>query len=216
MGAAWGTHITLVRSYGPVPIHAAHPTARRSTSHVTRQDRYRELLPEAHTQRSNVRPGRRAGLEQGDDAVVDATLLSLGDALGDPHDVPDLLLAELHVGVEHAVVELLLVGLHAPAGLLLVQDLVKHHRLARAQLRAESGGSAFIKGGSKQGCAMARSGATAPTGNLLLTLLKIAWYGGHFSMAALIWSKSSATASSFWPARKGDRESDKRHPRAFM
>lgn len=40
------------------------------------------------------------------DVLRDAGLLILRDALGDPHDVPDLLLLELHVRIEHPVLEL--------------------------------------------------------------------------------------------------------------
>jgi len=55
------------------------------------------------------------GSEDGD-VVVDLGAVPLGDALGDPHDVPALLLLQLHVGVEHTEVELVeegeLVELH--------------------------------------------------------------------------------------------------------
>lgn len=48
--------------------------------------------------------------------VVDLGAVPLGDALGDPHDVPALLLLQLDVGVEDAEVELVeegqLVELH--------------------------------------------------------------------------------------------------------
>ena len=44
------------------------------------------------------------------DVLVHAAALVLRDALGDPHDVADLLLLDLHVRVVHAVVELLLEG----------------------------------------------------------------------------------------------------------
>lgn len=45
------------------------------------------------------------GSEDGD-VVVDLGAVPLGDALGDPHDVPALLLLQLDVGVENAEVEL--------------------------------------------------------------------------------------------------------------
>ena len=61
--------------------------------------------------------------EQVHDAVGDARLLVLRDALADPHDVADLLLAQAHVGIEHAVVELLLERVRQAAHLLLVQHL---------------------------------------------------------------------------------------------
>ncbi len=64
-----------------------------------------------------------SSLEQVDNAVHDAGLLVLRDALGDPHEVANLLLAKPHVGVEDAVVELLLKCVRQPANLLLVQYL---------------------------------------------------------------------------------------------
>lgn len=52
--------------------------------------------------------------------VVDLGAVPLGDALGDPHDVPALLLLQLDVGVENAEVELVeegqLVQLHLSGG----------------------------------------------------------------------------------------------------
>jgi hypothetical protein len=56
-------------------------------------------------------------------------------ALADPHDVADLLLPQLHVGVKHAVVELLLEARAAALHLLLIQQLVKHLGLTIAQLQ---------------------------------------------------------------------------------
>jgi len=41
------------------------------------------------------------------DVVVDLLLVVLADAFGNPHNVPDLLLLELHKRVEDSVVELL-------------------------------------------------------------------------------------------------------------
>lgn len=49
--------------------------------------------------------GEGRGSEDGD-VVVDLGAVPLGDALGDPHDVPALLLLQLDVGVENAEVEL--------------------------------------------------------------------------------------------------------------
>ena len=69
-----------------------------------------------------------------DNAVVDPVLLVLRHALRDPHDVADFLLAQPHVGEEHAVVELLLVGRCAALDLLFIQDLVEHLALAVAHL----------------------------------------------------------------------------------
>lgn len=48
---------------------------------------------------------------------------------------PTHLLPELHVAVEHAKVELLLKGEHAPPHLLVVQQLVEHLALPKPQLR---------------------------------------------------------------------------------
>lgn len=57
----------------------------------------------------------QGGSEDGD-VVVDLGAVPLGDALGDPHDVPAFLLLQLDVGVEDAEVELVeegqLVQLH--------------------------------------------------------------------------------------------------------
>ena len=64
-----------------------------------------------------LHPGGGGGgvLEDGN-VVVDFGTVPLGDALGDPDDVPTLLLLQLHVGVEDAEVELVeegqLVQLH--------------------------------------------------------------------------------------------------------
>ena len=44
------------------------------------------------------------------DVVVDLLLVVLADALRDPHNIPDLLLLQLHKRVEHAVLELLQEG----------------------------------------------------------------------------------------------------------
>ena len=45
-------------------------------------------------------------LEDGDETLVDLRLLALGDALGNPDNVADLLLTKLEVGVEDAVAHL--------------------------------------------------------------------------------------------------------------
>lgn len=64
------------------------------------------------------REGGTEGEEGSEDGnvVVDLSAVPLGDALGDPDDVPALLLLQLDVGVENAEVELVeegqLVQLH--------------------------------------------------------------------------------------------------------
>ncbi len=47
---------------------------------------------------------------------------------------PDLLLPELHVCIEHGIVELLLIARHAALDLLLIQQLVQHGALTIAEL----------------------------------------------------------------------------------
>ena len=64
-----------------------------------------------------------SSLEQEHDAVHNARLLVLRDALGDPHKVADLLLPQTHVRIENPVVELLLKSVRQPAYLLLIEDL---------------------------------------------------------------------------------------------
>lgn len=47
-------------------------------------------------------------LLQDGDIAIDSVFLVLGDTFRDPHNVSDLLLLELNVGIKHAIVELLL------------------------------------------------------------------------------------------------------------
>lgn len=49
-------------------------------------------------------------LEDGDETLMNLSLLTLSDALGNPDDVADLLLTELEVGVENTVAHLRLKG----------------------------------------------------------------------------------------------------------
>mmetsp|Transcript_27512 Transcript_27512/g.70028 ORF Transcript_27512/g.70028 Transcript_27512/m.70028 type:complete len:318 (-) Transcript_27512:443-1396(-) len=119
----------------PSPLH--HATTPAATHTMRTAD-----LPFS---RSASQPAASEGVH---DAVGDARLLVLRHALGDPHDVADLLLAQLHVRVEHAVVELLLVREHAPPHLLLVQQLVQHLALAKAQLVKDGGVRGHLLHGS--------------------------------------------------------------------
>ena len=58
---------------------------------------------------ARLRRSRGASLEDVN-VLPHARALVLRDALGDPHDVPNLLLLDLHIGIVHAIVELLLEG----------------------------------------------------------------------------------------------------------
>jgi hypothetical protein len=88
---------------------APHPCVPRPTPHAPRRT--------PHAARRTPHAARRAPPQKmlrrcSEDVNVlpHATALVLRDALGDPDDVPDLLLLELYEGVVHAVVELLLEG----------------------------------------------------------------------------------------------------------
>ena len=67
----------------------------------------------------------------------------LGNALSHPQKVADLLLPQLHVGVEAAVVKLLLKRVHSKPHLFLVQHLVQQLPLGLAHLGGVSGNKSF-------------------------------------------------------------------------
>mmetsp|Transcript_34934 Transcript_34934/g.54445 ORF Transcript_34934/g.54445 Transcript_34934/m.54445 type:complete len:375 (+) Transcript_34934:166-1290(+) len=64
-------------------------------------------------------------LEDGDKFLGDLVFLSLSDTLSNPFDVADLLLLQLEVSIEDAIVELLLEGELAKPHLLLVEEIFK-------------------------------------------------------------------------------------------
>ena len=68
------------------------------------------------------------------DVLAHAAALILRDALGDPHNVPDLLLLELHKRVVHAVVELLLKGEAVEVDLELEELVLERLLLLEAKL----------------------------------------------------------------------------------
>mmetsp|Transcript_8010 Transcript_8010/g.19920 ORF Transcript_8010/g.19920 Transcript_8010/m.19920 type:complete len:246 (-) Transcript_8010:471-1208(-) len=71
-----------------------------------------------------IQGGRQSTPSEDLSVLAHATALVLRDALGDPHDVPDLLLLELDEGVVHAVVELLLEGEPVEVHLLLEEEVL--------------------------------------------------------------------------------------------
>lgn len=90
-------------------------------------------------------------LEDQDDAVIDPGFLVLSNALCDPHDIPDLLFPEPHVGEEHAIMELLLKGEDKPPHFFLVEHLVQHLSLSKAHLQAKAIGWCKNAAGVKAG-----------------------------------------------------------------
>jgi len=69
--------------------------------------------------------GREKELEDGYEALVDLSLLTLGNALGDPNDVTNLLLLQLEIGVEDTVAHLSLEGELVELNLVLEEGVLK-------------------------------------------------------------------------------------------
>mmetsp|Transcript_7515 Transcript_7515/g.15042 ORF Transcript_7515/g.15042 Transcript_7515/m.15042 type:complete len:349 (+) Transcript_7515:111-1157(+) len=91
--------LALAHSAGPAP---------RDVACATRPALVCECVPRPHAVPCAAQ--HQPAASEDVDVLAHAAALILRDALGDPYNVPDLLLLELHEGIVHAIVELLLEG----------------------------------------------------------------------------------------------------------